>query len=53
MKHSMIILAWMKKMHDVGKILFSGPAPDPSIGIIVVKEDLLDSARHMMIGSHG
>lgn len=41
-------LAWMKKMHDAGKILFSGPTPDHSIGIIVVKEDSLDSARHMM-----
>ena len=38
-------LAWMERQHQSGKVLFSGPTPDRSIGIYVVKADSFDEAR--------
>lgn len=32
-------LAWMKRQHETGKILFSGPTPDRELGIYVIRAD--------------
>ena len=38
-------LDWMEGQHAQGKVLFSGPTPDRSIGIYVVEADFFDEAR--------
>lgn len=30
-------LAWMKRQHESGRILFSGPTPDRKLGIYVIR----------------
>jgi uncharacterized protein YciI len=30
-------LAWMKRQHDAGTILLSGPSPDRSLGIYLIR----------------
>jgi uncharacterized protein YciI len=30
-------LVWMKRQHDEGKIILSGPSPDRSLGIYLIK----------------
>ncbi len=32
-------LAWMKKQHESGRILFSGPTPDRKLGIYVIRAE--------------
>ena len=41
-------LAWMERQHQSGKVLFSGPTPDRSIGIYVVKAGSYDEARALV-----
>lgn len=36
--------AFLRKQHDAGKILFSGPTADRSMGIYVIKADSHDEA---------
>ena len=38
-------LAWMERQRGNGKVLFSGPTPDRSIGIYVVKAGSYDEAK--------
>ena len=38
-------LAWMKRQHDNGKILFSGPTPDRKLGIYVIRAGSKDEAE--------
>jgi len=38
-------LAWMKKQHDAGKILFSGPTTDRKLGIYVIRADSKEEAE--------
>ena len=38
-------LVWMKRQHDTGKILFSGPTTDRKYGIYVIRADSKDEAR--------
>ena len=37
-------LVWMKRQHDTGKILFSGPTTDRKYGIYVIRADSKDEA---------
>ncbi len=41
-------LAWMEGQHESGKVLFSGPTPDRSIGIYVVKAGSYDEAKALV-----
>ncbi len=41
-------LAWMEKQHTEGKVLFSGPTPDRSTGIYVVKAGSYDEAKDLV-----
>ena len=41
-------LGWMERQHQSGKVLFSGPTPDRSIGIYVVKAGSYDEARALV-----
>jgi uncharacterized protein YciI len=38
-------LAWMRRQHESGTILFSGPTPDIRTGIYVIRARSLDEAR--------
>ena len=41
-------LGWMERQHQSGNVLFSGPTPDRSIGIYVVKAGSYDEARALV-----
>ena len=38
-------LAWMRRQHGAGSVLFSGPSADRSVGIYVIRAPSLDEAR--------
>jgi uncharacterized protein YciI len=38
-------LAWMKRQHDAGAILLSGPSPDRSLGIYLIRAASLADAK--------
>jgi len=40
-------LAWMKRQHNAGTILLSGPSPDRALGIYLVRADSLDEAERI------
>ena len=40
-------LAWMRRQHGAGSVLFSGPTADRSVGIYVVRAASLDEARRV------
>jgi uncharacterized protein YciI len=40
-------LVWMKKQHDTGKILFSGPTTDRKFGIYVIRADSKSEAEQL------
>ncbi len=40
-------LVWMKRQHDTGKILFSGPTTDRKYGIYVIRADSKDEAARI------
>ncbi|MFB3068374.1 MAG: YciI family protein [Acidobacteriota bacterium] len=40
-------LAWMKKQHESGRILFSGPTPDRKLGIYVVRAGSREEAERI------
>jgi uncharacterized protein YciI len=35
----------MKRQHETGRVLFSGPTPDRSTGIYVIRADSLEQAK--------
>jgi uncharacterized protein YciI len=39
-------LHWMRQMHNEGKILLSGPSPDRSLGIYLVKAASREEAEN-------
>ena len=41
-------LAWMKRQHESGHVLFSGPTSDHQYGIMVLKAPTLESARETL-----
>ena len=41
-------LEWMQEQHNAGKVLFSGPTPDRSIGIYVVHASSLAEAESLV-----
>jgi uncharacterized protein YciI len=43
-------LLWMKRQHEAGKILFSGPSSDRKYGIYVIKADSKDVAEEIAAG---
>jgi uncharacterized protein YciI len=43
-------LAWMKAQHDAGTILLSGPAPDRSLGIYLIKAPNRAEAERIAAG---
>jgi len=40
-------LVWMKQQHEAGRILFSGPTPDRSTGIYVIRAGSRDEAERI------
>ena len=38
-------LAWQGEQHRLGNVLFSGPTPDRSMGIYVIRAESLDAAK--------
>lgn len=38
-------LAWMKRQHESGRILFSGPTPDRKLGIYVIRAGSREEAE--------
>ena len=40
-------LAWMRRQHGAGNVLFSGPASDRSMGIYVIRAPSLDEANQV------
>ena len=40
-------LVWMKKQHDAGNILFSGPTKDRQFGIYVIRADARSEAEQI------
>ena len=40
-------LAWMKRQHDAGAILLSGPSPDRSLGIYLIRAASLAEAERI------
>ncbi len=40
-------LVWMKKQHDTGKILFSGPTTDRKFGIYVIRAESKSEAEQL------
>ncbi len=40
-------LAWMKQQHDKGTILLSGPSPDRSLGIYLIKAASREEAERI------
>jgi uncharacterized protein YciI len=38
-------LVWMKQQHEAGRILFSGPTPDRSTGIYVIRAGSREEAE--------
>src|SRR5713226_7128919 len=40
-------LAWMKRQHDAGAILLSGPSPDRSLGIYLTRAASLAEAEQV------
>ncbi len=43
-------LVWMKQQHEAGRILFSGPTPDRSIGIYVIRAGSREEAERIAAG---
>lgn len=43
-------LAWMKRQHETGTVLFSGPTRDRKYGIYVVKADSKTDAEKIAAG---
>ena len=41
-------LAWMRKQHMAGNVLFSGPTPDRAKGIYVVRASSLEDAKKII-----
>jgi uncharacterized protein YciI len=40
-------LVWMKQQHEAGRILFSGPTPDRSTGIYVIRAGSREEAERV------
>jgi uncharacterized protein YciI len=40
-------LVWMKQQHEAGRILFSGPTPDRSMGIYVIRAGSREEAERI------
>ena len=40
-------LAWMKRQHESGHILFSGPTPDRKLGIYVIRAGSREEAERI------
>ena len=40
-------LVWMKQQHEAGRILFSGPTPDRSTGIYVIRAGSREEAERI------
>lgn len=40
-------LVWMKRQHEAGNILFSGPTPDRQLGIYVIRADSREAAERL------
>ncbi|MCY4442068.1 MAG: YciI family protein [Deltaproteobacteria bacterium] len=38
-------LAWMKRQHEAGKIVMSGPTPDRKLGIYLIRADSREEAE--------
>jgi uncharacterized protein YciI len=43
-------LVWMKQQHDEGKILLSGPSPDRTLGIYLIKAGSREEAERIASG---
>ena len=43
-------LAWMKQQHEAGRILFSGPTPDRTLGIYVIRANSRQEAEKIASG---
>ena len=43
-------LAWMKQQHEAGRILFSGPTPDRTLGIYVIRANWRQEAEKIASG---
>jgi uncharacterized protein YciI len=43
-------LEWMKRQHAAGTILLSGPSPDRSLGIYLIKAESREDAEHIAAG---
>ena len=41
-------LDWQRRMHDSGRVLFSGPSGDRSMGIILVRAGSLEDAKEVL-----
>src|SRR3972149_4903850 len=40
-------MVWMKRQHEAGKILFSGPTPDRKLGIYVIRAPSREEAERI------
>jgi len=43
-------LAWMKRQHDAGSIVLSGPAQGRSLGMYLIRADSRDEAEQIAAG---
>lgn len=43
-------LVWMKRQHEAGRILFSGPTPDRKLGIYVIRAASREEAERIAAG---
>jgi uncharacterized protein YciI len=40
-------LAWMRRQHEAGTVLFSGPSPKSGLGIYIIRADSEEAARRV------
>ena len=40
-------LAWMQTMHETGKIVLSGPSPDLTLGMYLIRADSIEEAHRV------